>query len=90
MRQPVDEALADLKAAIKPEANTSVEDLTAKVDKLNQESQKMGAALYAATSAADSAETPGADSGASSDNASGASDDDVVDAEVVEDDEEKK
>ncbi len=90
MRQPVDEALADLKAAIKPEANTSVEDLTAKVDKLNQESQKMGAALYAATSAADSAETPGAASGASSDNASGASDDDVVDAEVVEDDEEKK
>ncbi|GAA1766260.1 molecular chaperone DnaK [Nostocoides vanveenii] len=90
MRQPVDEALADLKEAIKPESNTSVEDLNAKVTKLNEESQKMGAALYAATSAADSAETPGADSSASSDNASGASDDDVVDAEVVEDDEEKK
>lgn len=91
MRGPVDTALADLKEAIKPEANTSVEDLNAKVNKLNEESQKMGAALYAAS--AEQGESPNMGGTESTDSAQGTTpndDSDVVDAEVVEDDEDKK
>ena len=88
-RKPVDDALADLKEALKPESGVSVEELTKKVDTLNEESQKMGAALYAASAeqgeGAPGAETPGADAGADQ-----GSDEDIVDAEVVDDDEEKK
>ena len=91
-RKPVDEALADLKEAIKPESNTAVEDLNAKVDKLNQESQKMGAALYAAS--AEQGESPNMGGTESTDSAQGGqptdTDSDVVDAEVVEDDEDRK
>ncbi|KGN41715.1 molecular chaperone DnaK [Knoellia aerolata] len=91
-RKPVDEALADLKEAIKPEATTSVEDMKAKIDTLNDESQKMGAAMYAAAAAqGESAEGDGAPGdGSAPTGDAGSSDDDVVDAEVVEDDEEKK
>jgi len=86
-RGPVDTALADLKEALKPESDVSAADLSAKVDKLNEESQKMGAALYAkAAEQGESGDVPG---GESSDRAEqGESDDDVVDAEVVEDDDE--
>ncbi|WP_370890568.1 molecular chaperone DnaK [Janibacter sp. GXQ6167] len=87
-RKPVDDALAALKEDLKPESTASVEDINAKVNTLNEESQKMGAALYAAQAEAEQAggEQPQADStGASQD-----ADDDIVDAEVVEDDEEKK
>ncbi|MDR6863054.1 molecular chaperone DnaK [Phycicoccus sp. 3266] len=91
-RKPVDEALADLKEALKPESGASIEDISAKSSKLSEESQKMGTAMYAAASAADASagsEGAGAGEGAAAGGA-GASDDDVVDAEVVEDDEEKK
>ncbi|CCI51320.1 molecular chaperone DnaK [Nostocoides jenkinsii] len=91
MRGPVDTALADLKEAIRPDANTSVEDLNAKVNKLNEESQKMGAALYAAS--AEQGESPNMGGSESTDSAQGTTpndDSDVVDAEVVEDDEDKK
>ncbi|WEV77051.1 molecular chaperone DnaK [Janibacter cremeus] len=92
-RKPVDDALADLKEAIKPESEISVEDLNKKVDTLNEESQKMGAALYAASAEEGQAggETPGADTGG--DQGSTEGDDDIVDAEVVDEDadsEEKK
>ncbi|WP_338748887.1 molecular chaperone DnaK [Janibacter alittae] len=92
-RKPVDDALADLKEAIKPESEISVEDLNAKVDTLNEESQKMGAALYAASAEEEQAGggTPGADAGGDQGSAEG--DDDIVDAEVVDDEsdtEEKK
>ncbi len=100
-KKPVEDALADLKAALAKTGDdaASVEDLNAKVTKLNEESQKMGTAMYAAAQAeqgsADGA--PGASDGAgfSGAGASGAagdagSDDDVVDAEVVEDDEPRK
>ncbi len=91
MRGPVDTALADLKEAIKPEANTSVEDLTKKVDKLNEESQKMGAALYAASAQqGESGDVPGGEFTDSAQGTTANDDSDVVDAEVVEDDEEKK
>ncbi|WP_277453250.1 molecular chaperone DnaK [Janibacter sp. DB-40] len=92
-RKPVDDALADLKEAIKPESEISVEDLNKKVDTLNEESQKMGAALYAASAEEGQAggEAPGADAGG--DQGSTEGDDDIVDAEVVDEDadsEEKK
>lgn len=91
MRGPVDTALADLKEAIKPEANSSVEDLNAKVDKLNEESQKMGAALYAASAEqGESADVPGGEPSDSTQGTTANDDSDVVDAEVVEDDEDKK
>ena len=69
----------------------AVEEINAKIDTLNTESQKMGAAVYAAAAQeGESGEAPGTDSGdAASGEASGA-EDDVVDAEVVEDDEETK
>ncbi len=82
-RQPVQTALDDLKEALKPEAGTSTEDLNAKVATLNEESQKMGAAMYAAAS--EQGEAGGAQ-GAPGGEGTGGSDDDVVDAEVVDDD----
>ena len=104
-RKPVDEALADLKAALAKTGDDapSVEELNAKVTKLNEESQKMGSAIYAAAQAegaqgAEGAAGPGAagfaGAGAAGAGAAGAAgaaqDDDVVDAEVVDDDEPKK
>ena len=91
LRKPVDTALADLKEAIKPESGASIEDLNAKVTKLNEESQKMGAALYAAS--AEQGESPDMGGSESSDAGQGTTandDSDVVDAEVVEDDEDRK
>ncbi|WP_068252813.1 molecular chaperone DnaK [Janibacter corallicola] len=86
-RKPVDDALADLKEALKPEAETSAEDLNTKIDTLNEESQKMGAALYAAQAEQGEAGGAGADEAAG--DQSGAQDEDVVDAEVVDDEENK-
>ena len=88
-REPVDAALADLKEAIKPESGATTEDLTAKVNALNEASQKMGAAMYAAAAEqGESGDVPGNDESTPGESKPG--DDDVVDAEVVEDDEEKK
>ena len=84
----VDDALADLKEALKPESGVSAEELTKKVDTLNEESQKMGAALYAASAEQGEGAAPGGDAGAEQPAPEG--DDDIVDAEVVDDDEEKK
>jgi molecular chaperone DnaK len=88
LRKQVDEALADLKEAIKADSGASVEDINAKVNTLNEASQKMGAAMYAAQ--ADSAAGAG-DAGAESGEAGAGtdSDDDIVDAEVVDDEETK-
>ena len=86
-RKPVDDALADLKEALKPESGVSVEELAKKVDTLNEESQKMGAALYAASAEQGEGAAPGGDAGAEQPAPEG--DDDIVDAEVVEDDEQK-
>ncbi|PRY58271.1 molecular chaperone DnaK [Knoellia remsis] len=90
-RKPVDDALSALKDAIKPESDASVEDIKAKVDTLNEESQKMGAAMYAAQAESDAAGTSGDGSASGTESAQDApaSDDDVVDAEVVEDDDDK-
>jgi molecular chaperone DnaK len=88
-RGDVDTALADLKEALKPESGATPEDISAKTSKLSEESQKLGTAMYAAAAESEQAGTAG-DGAASEDAGAGASDDDVVDAEVVEDDEEKK
>ena len=73
-------------------AGASRDDIQAKIDDLNTKSQEMGAAMYAAAAEqGESADVPGAEAGDGSAPADGSSDDDVVDAEVVdEDDEEKK
>ncbi|GGK57065.1 molecular chaperone DnaK [Ornithinimicrobium pekingense] len=95
-RGPVDTALNDLKEALKPESGASVEDISAKMETLSTESQKMGSAMYAAQGAA----AGGAGAGAGFADATGAADvdpdrsadaggDDVVDAEVVDDEETK-
>jgi molecular chaperone DnaK len=94
LRKPVDEALADLKEAIKPDSGVSVEDINAKVNTLNEASQKMGAAMYAAESAAaegagHAGAEAGGDTAGGADGASGSGDDDIVDAEVVDDEDDK-
>jgi len=60
-------------------------DITAKATKLSEESQKLGTAMYAAASAAESSDGATSDAGQSSAGTPGAADDDVVDAEVVDD-----
>ncbi len=77
----VKEANDSLKAALKDEYATA-DDITTKSAKVSEVSQKMGAAMYAA-SQSEGDSTPG-DSGAPADGAA-AADDDVVDAEVVDD-----
>ena len=88
-REPVDAALADLKEAIKADSSASTEDITAKVNTLNEASQKMGAAMYAAAAEqGESGDVPGMDDSTPGESKPG--DEDVVDAEVVEDDEDTK
>jgi molecular chaperone DnaK len=98
VRTPVEESLADLKAAIAKESEATAADIKAKIEDLNTKSQAMGQALYAAeqASAASGASTGSTGSAGSQDGSpsgasgQGASDDDVVDAEVVDEDEAAK
>jgi molecular chaperone DnaK len=89
-RGDVDAALEDLKTALKPDSGATPEDISTKTSKLSEESQKLGTAMYAAAAESDQAGTSGAGEQGDAPASGGASDDDVVDAEVVEDDEEKK
>ena len=86
-KDEVTKAVEDLKAALKDE-NTSAEDISAKTTAVNDASQKMGAAMYAASQA--EAESASASSEGAADAGTPSGDDDVVDAEVVEDDEDTK
>jgi molecular chaperone DnaK len=88
-RGDVDAALEDLKSALKADSGVSAEDLAKKSSKLSEESQKVGTAMYAAASEADAASGDG-DAAHAGGSTGGAAHDDVVDAEVVEDDEESK
>ncbi len=95
-KTPVDEALKDLKDALAKTGDDAAgpDELNAKVTHLNEVSQKMGAAMYAATQAEQGA-GPGAPTGdagpdagaAGGSTGSSAGDDDIIDAEVVDDDE---
>lgn len=71
-----------LKALLEDES-AEAETLTAAITKLGESSQKMGAALYAAS------EAEGADAGSADAADSADGDDDVVDAEIVDEDEQK-
>ena len=84
-RGEVDTALTDLKDALKDGSGASAADITAKHAKLSEESQKLGTAMYAAASAAESAAGDGPDEGPSSDGSGKPGDDDVVDADIVDD-----
>lgn len=77
-------ALDELKEALKPESNASAEDINAKATALSEVSQKMGAAMYAASQA------EGGDAAAAGTEGAAKADDDVVDAEVVDEDNDKK
>jgi len=77
----VDGAISEAKAAL---AGTDISAIKTAMEKLGQESQALGQAIYEATQAEQSA-GDGAAGGQSRN-----SDDDVVDAEVVDDDQERK
>jgi molecular chaperone DnaK len=76
----VDTAIANAKTALQ---GTDISAIKSAMEKLGQESQALGQAIYEATQAEHAAD--GASAGSA-----GSSDDDVVDAEVVEEDRENK
>ena len=86
VRQPVEEALAEVKTALE---GTDDEAVKTAVDKLNTTSAALGQAMYAAAQAAQApseAGTPSEDADTDGASSSAGSDDDVVDAEIVDDD----
>ncbi|HEX7209676.1 MAG TPA: molecular chaperone DnaK [Propionibacteriaceae bacterium] len=86
VKQPVEEAIAELKTALEGEDNDKVK---AAVEKLNTTSAQLGQAMYAAAQAAQQ-EAPSAagepSEHAESNGESSTGDEDVVDAEIVDDD----
>ncbi|MGX5694360.1 molecular chaperone DnaK [Dermacoccus abyssi] len=85
-KSTTESALAELKEALKPESSATPEDINAKATALSEASQKMGAAMYAASAEAGDA---GAE-GAAGEQPQSGGDDDVVDAEVVDDEDDTK
>jgi len=87
VKQPVVEAIAEVKAALE---GTDDDAVKTAVDKLNTTSAALGQAMYAAAQAAQQAESAPSEAGQPSDNAdsngsSQSADEDVVDAEIVDD-----
>jgi molecular chaperone DnaK len=82
VKQPVVDAIAEVKTALEGEDNDAVK---AAVDKLNTTSAALGQAMYAAAQAQQAPSEAGAPSDNAEGNGSSASDDDVVDAEIVDD-----
>ena len=91
VKQPVEEALTTLKEALKGTDND--DEVKAAMDDLNTKSSAMGQAIYQAAQAQQAAESPAdadADAQAEADNGeTAAGEDDVVDAEIVDEDENK-
>ena len=84
VRQPVEEAIAELKTALEGEDNDRVK---AAVEKLNTTSAQLGQAMYAAAQAAQQAPSEaGEPSDHAESNGESSTDEDVVDAEIVDDD----
>ena len=85
VKQPVEESLAELKTALEGE---DIDAVKAAVDKVNTTSAAVGQAMYAAAQAASASEAPSADGDTTTGGSDGSStsDDDVVDAEIVDDD----
>jgi molecular chaperone DnaK len=84
VRTEVQAAVDELKTALE---GTDIAEVKAKQETLSTVAQKIGEALYAQQDAAGDTAPEG---GAAPDDASGASDEDVVDAEIVDDEDEKK
>jgi molecular chaperone DnaK len=84
VKQPVEEAIAELKTALEGEDNDKVK---AAVEKLNTTSAQLGQAMYAAAQAAQQAPSEaGEPSDHAESNGESSTDEDVVDAEIVDDD----
>jgi molecular chaperone DnaK len=84
VKQPVEEAIAEVKSALEGDDDDKVK---AAVEKLNATSAKLGQAMYAAAQAQQTpSEAGGPSDHAESNGESSTSDDDVVDAEIVDDD----
>ena len=85
MKKPVEESLAELKTALEGDDHEAVK---AAVDKVNTTSAAVGQAMYAAAQAQSASEAAGSDGNTTggSDGSSAGTDDDVVDAEIVDDD----
>jgi molecular chaperone DnaK len=86
VKSEVKDALGDVQEALKGEDSDAIRTST---DRLTQVSQKMGAAMYAQAQGEGAQESAEAGAGAA-DGEQGASDDEVVDAEIVDDDKEKR
>lgn len=84
-RKPVSEALATLQTALKGTDND--DQVRAAMNDLNEKAAAMGQAVYQQAQAAQQQAPAG---GASSDTGSGSGDDTVVDAEIVDDDNDKR
>ncbi|GAA1309755.1 molecular chaperone DnaK [Pseudonocardia xinjiangensis] len=84
VKDGVNAALGEAQAALK---GTDTDAIKSSMEKLATESQKMGAALYQQPGA-EGAANPGADAGQAQ--GSNSSDDDVVDAEIVDEEKDKK
>src|SRR6476620_6302687 len=82
VKQPVEEAIAEVKSALEGDDDDKVK---AAVEKLNATSAKLGQAMSAAAQAQQAPSEAGAPSDNAEGNGSSASDDDVVDAEIVDD-----
>ena len=78
----VDAAIADAKTAL---GGSDIGAIKSAMEKLGQESQALGQAIYEAAQAEQATSGAGSDAGSA-----GSSQDDVVDAEVVDDDRENK
>jgi len=83
VKSEVEADLESLKKALEDTSDESGETISAAAAKLAESSQKMGSAMYAAN------EAEGATAGAGSEGAPEGSDDDVVDAEIIDDDQQK-
>ncbi len=85
VKQPVEEAIAELKTALEGE---DIDKVKAAVEKLNTTSAQLGQAMYAAAQAAQQAPSEAGEPSehADSNGESSTADEDVVDAEIVDDD----
>ena len=86
-RTKAEDAIKEAKETLADE-DASTEDLEAKRDSLNEALQAVGTAIYSQAEGAEGAE--GAEDAAGAAGSSSSEDDDVVDAEIVDEDEEKK
>lgn len=83
----VEEAIAKVRETLKGTGN--VEDVKSALAELNEKSQKIGQEIYAQAQAAEQNGGANASGAAGGSGASGSSDDNIVDAEVVDDEENK-